>query len=115
MKNEKAKYNPGPSDIVRAFLNCENEDTRLNEVVQSASMELDWSDTPDKDREKAEAGAVALMLAAPELLGALALSLDIMERTSSALELAGDEMSRGLVRAAMIEARAAIAKAMNSK
>lgn len=73
--NNKDTFTPGPSDIVRAFLDCQNEDTRLNEAAEAASMELDWSDTPDADREAAEAGAVQLMLAAPELLAALEMIL----------------------------------------
>ena len=43
----------------------------LEETIESAGGELDWSDTPDNDREKAEIGAAVLMLAAPELLAAL--------------------------------------------
>lgn len=54
----------------------------------------------------------ALTLAAPELLAALRLAEDILNRASDALEVNGDsEVTRGLVRAAAIEARAAIAKA----
>lgn len=65
----ETKYTP--SDIVRVMRDMSNDDTRINEAIDSASMDLDWSDTPDKEREATETAAVALMLSAPELLAAL--------------------------------------------
>jgi len=60
-----------PSDIVSMFLKVDNTDSRINESVESVSMELDWSDIPDRKRAQAENQAVQLMLAAGELLSAL--------------------------------------------
>ena len=70
MKNEKTEHTPGPVDIVKVMAE-EAYWNALEETIESAGGELDWSDTPDNDREKAEIGAAALMLAAPELLQAL--------------------------------------------
>ena len=70
MKNENAKHTPGPEDIIQAV-----SSEGLGNLLESASMELDWSDTPDNDREKAEIGAAVLILAAPELLAALEMAL----------------------------------------
>lgn len=74
MKKQKTqeKHNtPGPADIVKVMAE-EAHWNALEVTIESAGAELDWSDTPDNDREKAEIGAAVLMLAAPELLAALA-------------------------------------------
>ena len=65
MKNKKTGHTPG--DIIRAVITgTENE--QINAAIMGASMELDWSDTPDNIREQAEAQAAQMFAAAPDLL-----------------------------------------------
>lgn len=90
-----------PEDLVRVLRNCANEGTRINEAMESASMELDWSDTPDNERLHTESKAVSLMFAAPELLAALERVLECHRLKISLDTNAG----------AVEQARAAIAKA----
>ena len=70
MKQKKAGHTPGPVEIAELMAE-EAYWNALENTIESASAELDWSDTSDSNREKAEIGAAVLMLSAPELLNAL--------------------------------------------
>lgn len=62
------KHTPG--DIIRAVITgTENE--QINAAIMGASMELDWSDTPDNIREQTEAQAAQMLSVALDLLEAL--------------------------------------------
>ena len=109
------KHTPG--DIIRAVITgTENE--QINAAIMGASMELDWSDTPDNIREQTEAQAAQMFAVAPNLLAAL-------ERTAEYLaESHQDEIDKNHYGdgpegcsycEAIKEARAAIAAAKGDK
>ena len=78
MKNEKAKHTPGPGDIIQAV-----SSEGLWNLVESASMELDWSDTPDQLREEAEQDAGQIIREAPRLK---AINADLLATLEMALK-----------------------------
>ncbi len=71
-------------------------------------------DEPDESTARHglhDAANARLIAVAPEQNSALMLAETALEQASTALERCGDEDTRGLVRSALIETRAAIAKA----
>jgi len=105
MKNKKdagRSFTPG---LLVPVCRCNNCMTYFHEdITECPKCKTDGylMDTPE-------------LAAAPELLAALELSAQMLEAAGDALEGFGDEGTRGSVRSAFIEARAAIHKAKGGK
>lgn len=84
---------PKPCDIIKAIAN-----DGLFDLIQNASMEIDWSDIPDTIRERTEEKTAKIIESAPELLAALELAEKMIDQH---LNIAGG----------LHDIRAAIAKA----
>lgn len=103
----KSKHTPGPEDIIQA-VSSEN----LANLLESASMELDWSDTPDQVRDELEqdAGQIIREAARMESVNAELLAA-LYDCVATLEEREQDENGE----AALEAARAAIRKAKGDK
>lgn len=64
MNTKKTKHTPGPGvkDIIQAI-----SSEALTDILETSSMELDWSDTPDQVRDELEQEAGQVIRAAPKM------------------------------------------------
>lgn len=89
MNTKKAKHTPGPGvkDIIQAV-----SSEHLAGMLESASMELDWSDTPDQVRDELEQDAGQIIREAPEMAAKIERLEAVNKELLAALEAIAAEM-----------------------